>query len=223
MKYWLRLALVTGFYALLFVLFTWPLATQLTTAFPTRPGSGGDSLLYIWNFWNFREAVASGNNPFYTNWLLYPGGTSLWMHAYMPVLGMLNVWLQNEMLIINLGLLVSHTLIKQLRNLGVPDYGGPWWGGDAVSYLLPAPNSRFLDFGWAQRLFLNPKVYNIPGSVEIVLFLGYSLLLLGLIVMMWPNRPASRRHLDAAGRWPGCCFFCAVNAARTAHLRQTAS
>ncbi|AIZ62849.1 hypothetical protein PK28_02605 [Hymenobacter sp. DG25B] len=336
MKYWLRLALVTGFYVLLFVLFTWPLATQLTTAFPTRPGTGGDSLLYIWNFWNFREAVASGHNPFYTDWLLYPEGSSLWMHAYMPLLGLLNVLLQNEMLTINLGLLisyalsgtgayllcrrwvrnpvlcllagvvfayspyklmrlpehynlvltatvpffvmafldafafetgrflpqvrsrraiiwclglglltllsdhyvtfgllyfclayalwfwlrlgqlnwrrwqtwlglaavllVSHILIKQLRNLGVPDYGGPWWGGDAMSYLLPAPNSRFLNFGWAQRLFQNGNVYNMPGSVEIVVFLGYALLALGLLVALWPNRLASRRHLDAAGR-----------------------
>ena len=84
MKNWLRLMLVTGLYGLLFGLVTWPLATQFTTAFPTVPGS--DSLLYAWNFWHFREAVVSGHNPFYTNWLLYPAGASLLMHAYMPLL-----------------------------------------------------------------------------------------------------------------------------------------
>ncbi|SHK11098.1 YfhO family protein [Hymenobacter psychrotolerans] len=334
MKNWLRLTLVTGFYGLLFVVFTWPLATQFTTAFPTVPGH--DSLLYAWNFWYFREAVMSGINPFHTDWLLYPWGSSLVMHAYMPLLGVLNLVLDNALLTINIGLLlsyalsgtgayllcrrwvrspvlallagvifayspyklmrlpdhynlvltatvpfyvmafldafafepgrllprvrswravgwcfvlglitlacdyyvtfgllyfslayalwywlrlgsvnwrrwqtwlrlaviltVSHILIKQLHHFGVPDNDGPWWGGDVVSYLMPPPTSQFLDFEWAQRLYLNPKVFNMPGSLEMILFMGYSLLALGLLLVVWPNRPASLRRLDAGGR-----------------------
>ncbi|HEX8425813.1 hypothetical protein [Hymenobacter sp.] len=334
MKTWLRLLLVTGFYALLFVLFTWPLVTHFTTAFPTVPGR--DSLLYAWNFWYFREAVVNGHNPFYTDWLLYPWGSWLIMHTYMPLLGALNLVLNNVPLTINSGLLVnyslsgtgayllcrrwvrnpvlcllagvifayspyklirlpehynlvltatvpfyvmafldaftfrlgkllphvhsrraviwclvlgwitllcdyyitfgllyfsaayglwyllrlgelnwsrwqiwlrvalvlltSHFFIRLLRILQVPDNGGPWWGGDVVSYFMPPPTSYFLDFEWAQELYLNPKVFNMPGSLEMILFSGYSLLALGLLVVVWSNRQASARHLDPSGR-----------------------
>ncbi|WP_375434655.1 hypothetical protein [uncultured Hymenobacter sp.] len=334
MKNWLRLMLVTGFYALLFVLFTWPLAAHFTTAFPTVPGR--DSLLYAWNFWYFREAVVSGHNPFYTDWLLYPWGASLIMHAYMPLLGVLNLALDNAPLTINIGLLlsyalsgtgayvlcrrwvrnpvlcllagvifayspyklirlpehynlvltatvpfyvmafldafafrprkllpqvrsrravgwcfvlglitllcdyyvtfgllyfslayalwywlqlgelnrrrwqswlgvasvllISHIFLKLLRIVQVPDNDGPWWGGDVVSYFMPPPTSRFLDFEWAQDLYLNPDVFNMPGSLEMILFVGYSVLALGLVVALWPHRPASVRHLDPTGR-----------------------
>ncbi|UOQ66041.1 hypothetical protein [Hymenobacter volaticus] len=334
MKNWLRLMLVTGFYALLFVLFTWPLAAHFTTAFPTVPGH--DSLLYAWNFWYFREAVVSGHNPFYTDWLLYPWGASLIMHAYMPLLGVLNLALNNVPLTINIGLLVSyalsgtgayllcrrwvrnpilcllagvifayspyklirlpehynlvltatvpfyiiafldaftfrsgkilprvqryravgwcfmlglitllcdyyvtfgllyfsfayaswywlrlgklnwhrwytwvlvilvlsisHVFIKLLRIVQVPDMDGLWWGGDVVSYFMPPPTSRFLDFEWAQEMYLNPEVFTMPGSLEMILFIGYLLPVLGLLMIVWPHRPTSARHLDHAGR-----------------------
>lgn len=100
------------------------------------------------------------------------------------------------------GLLAGcHVAIRLLRLAGVPDRGGFWWGGDAVSYFLPAPNSRWLHFEWAQRLLLDPRVYPMPGSVENVVFLGYALPLLGLLVWAWPGRwQPSARHLDASGR-----------------------
>ena len=98
-------------------------------------------------------------------------------------------------------LVVSHIAIRLLRLAGVPDKGGFWWGGDVVSYLLPPPNSRWLNFEWAAHLFANPKVYTMPGAIENVVFLGYALPLLGLLVWAWPGaRPASARHLDPQGR-----------------------
>jgi hypothetical protein len=93
-----------------------------------------------------------------------------------------------------------HVALRLLRLAGVPDNGGFWWGGDVVSYFLPPPNSRWLDFAWAQRLLTNARVYNMPGSIENIMFLGYALPLLGLAVWLWWGKQASVRHQDPQGR-----------------------
>ncbi|MCB2380005.1 hypothetical protein LGH70_20595 [Hymenobacter sp. BT635] len=329
---WVLLAAVL--YAVVFFTWTWPLGAHFTDAFPAMPH--GDASIYVWNVWHFREAVLAGSNPFYTNWLLYPQGASLLMHAYVPIIGLFNLLIGQELLSINLfmlgsyvlsgtgayllcrrwvrhpllcwlaglvfayspykllrlqghynlvltatvpfyilaflrafeweagqlwprvkswpavalcgglGLLTllsdyyvlfgllyfslayalwfwlrlehinwrrprtwlwlavgvagSHFAIRLLRLAGPPDNGGFWWGGDVAGYLAPPAASRYLDFAWAQRLHSNPAVFNTPNSIENVMFLGYTLPLLGLLLVFWPGRAASARRLDAAGR-----------------------
>ncbi|TGE15656.1 hypothetical protein [Hymenobacter elongatus] len=329
-----RLALVFLTYVLVFVAWSWPLAAHLSSAFPALADQ--DGYMQLWNVWHFREAVFSGQNPFYSNWLLFPDGASLWLHTYIPIAGMVNVFIGNEMLALNLtlaaeyalsgtgawllarrwlrqpalvwlvglffafspyktvrlpyhfdlvltatvpfyilafldafwfepgrfwpqvrswkavvlcfvlgvitlfsdyyvlfaliyfslgyaawfwlrlgsinwrhrrawlvlaaGLAVSHFGIRLLRLVKVPDNSGFWWGGDLAGYFIPAENSRWLDFAWARQLYHDPRIYNMPGSVENVMFLGYAVPLVCLLAAFWPARPASQRHQDPQGR-----------------------
>mgnify|MGYP004519864397 CR=1 FL=1 len=96
------------FYTALFVAFNWPLAAHFGAAYPGHDGN--DANIYVWNAYNFRQAVASGSNPFATTLLNYPRGLSLIMHAYTPVIGLLNVLLRDEILAVNLALALSYVL-----------------------------------------------------------------------------------------------------------------
>ncbi|PJJ48477.1 glycosyltransferase family protein [Hymenobacter chitinivorans] len=333
-RFWLLVLGVLLSYLLVFGAWTWPLASQLSSAFPAFADQ--DGYMQLWNVWHFREAVLSGQNPFFSNWLLYPDGASLWLHTYIPVAGMVNVFIGNEMLALNLtlaaeyalsglgawllarrwvrqpvlawlaglyfafspykmvrlpyhfdlvltatvpfyilaflrafwfepgrfwpqvrswkavaacfvlgvitlfsdyyvlfallyfslayalwfwlalgninwrkprpwlilavALIVTHIAIRLIRLAGVPDNSGFWWGGDLVGYFLPADNSRWLNFAWARQLYNDPKVFNMPGSVENVMFLGYAVPLVVVLASFWPGRAASRRHHDLQGR-----------------------
>lgn len=336
MNNWLRITLLLGFYGLWFVIFTWPLGAYCTSSFLAVPG--GDSAVFVWDAWHFRHLLFGGYNPYVTDWIFFPQGTGLVMHGYTPVLGLLNLGLNNAELAVNLGLLLScaasgvgayflarrwvknpvlavlagfiftyspyklhrltqhfnlqltatlpvyvlvylrafefaegrllprvrswgavagciglglftllndyyvlfgmiyfslayaawfwlrigqlrwrnwrtwlglavvlalsHVLVRLLRFSGLEEKS-IWWAGDLVAYLMPAPNSRFLHWDWAARLYNNPRIFNAPGSLENTVFMGYSLVLLTL--GLWAARvararPVSRRHADPAGR-----------------------
>ncbi|MBJ6107452.1 hypothetical protein JAO73_00405 [Hymenobacter sp. BT523] len=96
------------------------------------------------------------------------------------------------------GLVLSHALIWLLRRWGVEDNGGFWWGGDLVDFIMPPPTSRFVYWDWAARLYHNPKVFTMPGSLENTLFMGYALPLLAL--GLWVLRKAHRRPLSAVAQ-----------------------
>lgn len=130
--------------------------------------------------------------------LYFSLGYALW---FWLRLGQINWRRPRPWLVLVVGLVLVHIALRLLRLAGVPDNSGFWWGGDVVSYLMPAPNSRWLRFDWAQRLFTNAKVYNMPGAIENIMFLGYALPLLGLAVLAWPGRRAlSARHTDPQAR-----------------------
>jgi hypothetical protein len=329
-----QLALVVASYVAVFVAWTWPLTTHLAERFPAVPEQ--DGYMQLWNVWHFREMLLAGQNPFYSNWLLYPAGGSLWLHTYNPITGIVNLVVGNEMLALNLALmaeyalsgagawllarrwlrqpalawltglffaflpyktvrlpfhynlmltatvpfyvlaflqafefragkfwpevrswkavvacivlgiitflsdyyvlfallyfslgyaawfwfqlgaikwrrrktwlivagslLASHFIIRLMRLWNVPDNAGFWWGGDIAGYFMPANNSRWLNFEWAQQLYNNPRVFNMPGSIENYMFLGYAVPLVCAVAAFWPGRAASRRHLDPQGQ-----------------------
>jgi len=95
-------------YALLFALYSWPLASEFSTAFVGH--AQGDANQYVWNAYNIQRQLSQGANPFYTPLQLYPEGTGLWLHTYTPVLGVLNGLLRHEILAVNVGLLLSFVL-----------------------------------------------------------------------------------------------------------------
>lgn len=105
---WGELLLSLLGYVVLFVVFTWPLAAHFSTAYVGHPGN--DANQYVWNAYNFHRAVLAGTNPFYTDLLLFPRGTSLVMHTYTPVIGLLNVPLGHEIRAVNGALLLSFVL-----------------------------------------------------------------------------------------------------------------
>ncbi len=66
-------------YAVLVLLYTYPLVTQLTTHVPgelTRE----DFWVHLWTFDWVRDAFLTGQSPYYTNRIFYPNGVSLVSH-----------------------------------------------------------------------------------------------------------------------------------------------
>lgn len=66
-----------------------------------------DAKVYQWNTWHFAHQISRGANPFYTDYMCSPNGTSLWMHAYTIWFGLLNVVVDNVPLAINLGIAIQ--------------------------------------------------------------------------------------------------------------------
>ncbi|MFT5348592.1 MAG: hypothetical protein ACI9M3_001632 [Bacteroidia bacterium] len=66
-----------------------------------------DAKIYSWNTWHFAHQLSNGNNPFYTDFICWPEGTSLWMHAYTVWFGLLNVFIKNINVSINLGIAIQ--------------------------------------------------------------------------------------------------------------------
>lgn len=63
------------------LLMTWPLAGQFGAGVP---GDSVDSWQNIWNMWWLKKALLEGRNPFSTEMIYYPGGTSLLLHTLNP-------------------------------------------------------------------------------------------------------------------------------------------
>ena len=82
-----HLAVLLG-YALLAVLFTWPLVPHFSTALP---GEGTDSWQYLWNFWWFDQALFHGHSLYFTQAQYYPLGTSLLFHTLSPLNSLLGL------------------------------------------------------------------------------------------------------------------------------------
>lgn len=81
------LAALVG-YALLTVLMTLPVATQLTTRLV---GWGNDPYVHYWNNWWVGQALKRGISPYYTDMLFHPSGASMVYHnfAWLNIAGAL--------------------------------------------------------------------------------------------------------------------------------------
>lgn len=66
-----------------------------------------DAKIYYWNTWHFAQKLSNGYNPFYTDLICAPNGTSLWMHAYTSWFGLLHVLIDNVNLSINVGIAIQ--------------------------------------------------------------------------------------------------------------------
>ena len=54
-------------------------------------GHGGDAYQNLWNMWWFERAMETGSNPWYTNMLHQPGGTTLLFHTLSPLNSLLAI------------------------------------------------------------------------------------------------------------------------------------
>lgn len=69
-------------YLTLALLMTWPLATQPFTAVP---GNAYDSWQNMWNMWWLKQALLTGQNPYFTPMLYYPNGANLFLQTLNPI------------------------------------------------------------------------------------------------------------------------------------------
>ncbi|MFC2030353.1 hypothetical protein ACFLWA_06455 [Chloroflexota bacterium] len=97
-------------YAVLSVLLTWPLAQHLGTHFPS-PNT--DVFNVYWGNWWVRTALASGQNPYVTDYLIYPVGFNLATFAFSPFLASLWIplsWIVSPIAAYNLVVLATIVL-----------------------------------------------------------------------------------------------------------------
>ena len=73
----LQAALVLLLLTVLTILMTWPIAGRLGSQVP---GRDGDVWVHLWTFRWIKDALLTGQNPYYTNLLFYPNGTFLYSH-----------------------------------------------------------------------------------------------------------------------------------------------
>jgi hypothetical protein len=85
-------ALVIAGYVLLTLVFTYPLSTNLATMVV---GLNVDSEAYLWSFWWMHKVVTElHTNPYYSTWIYYPEGTSLYFYGHNVVREFLSVPIQ---------------------------------------------------------------------------------------------------------------------------------
>jgi hypothetical protein len=138
-------------YALLVLLFAWPLPANLADRVVLARGS--DFYQHIWNLWWMRFSLFTlHQNPYHTGYLDYPTGQPLTYHVLDPLDGLLSLPLQAT-----LGLVPAFNLLRlwQLlfaalaayalcRLVGLPRLAA--WAGGALFAFCPLVGSSF-DFG----------------------------------------------------------------------------
>ncbi len=65
----------------------------------------------VWNTQYFSDQLLNGRNPFLNEVFLYPQKTSLWMHAYTPIFGLINCIFKQPVLSINVTILINFILL----------------------------------------------------------------------------------------------------------------
>jgi len=91
-------------YVALTALLTYPLVARFWTAVPGAPG---DASIFLWNSWWVKHALLDLKvNPFRTDYIFYPGGTSLVFHALTFLNGLASIPLQELF-----GLVAAHNTV----------------------------------------------------------------------------------------------------------------
>ena len=96
---WVAHVCALAAYVVIALVFSWPLPTHLDTHLTGRPD--GDTGVYVWNQWVFREELVHGHQPYFTEKLfsLTPRRANLSLHNYttfqnllaLPLIGVLGV------------------------------------------------------------------------------------------------------------------------------------
>ncbi len=82
--------ILLGLYALLTILFTYPLAWHIGTHHVGE--DGGDARVYLWNYWWVEKAVTDlGTNPFESDYIFYPVGIGLSLHTLGFLQGLVHI------------------------------------------------------------------------------------------------------------------------------------
>ena len=125
-----------GFYALIAVLFSWPLALHLSDSVISQ-GNSGDVWQHLWNSWWMRFSLLNlHTHPYYTPTLLYPNGANLYFHALDPLDGYLSTPLQ---LIFGLVAAFNLNILFQITVAG--------WGAYALAHYLTGHRAAALVAG----------------------------------------------------------------------------
>src|SRR5205085_3292238 len=83
---------------------------------------------------------------------------------------------------------VFHIVINMLRHGGRDDEGAFWWTPDLLSYFVPHANSAFLYNDFWKNVSASRWFYPIPNCIEATMFMGYSILILSVLALVFRNK-----------------------------------
>ena len=93
-----------AFYAIAFVVFTYPLVLDFDGSFIS---DGNDGCQFVWNIYNFTDNIEHSKPLFHTDKLYHPVGSSLILHVYAPVFGVVGLLVGNPVLVLNITVALS--------------------------------------------------------------------------------------------------------------------
>ncbi|RJP74418.1 MAG: hypothetical protein C4532_02420 [Candidatus Abyssobacteria bacterium SURF_17] len=73
---------VVGLFVLLAFIYTYPLIIRLNLIPQIERSGINDQYIFLWNFWWTKKALLAYQNPFFTDYIYYPYGTSLAFHSF---------------------------------------------------------------------------------------------------------------------------------------------
>ena len=169
-------------YFILFFFFSPHLLGRFSTHFF---GDGGDGLQNAWNMWWVKKAVTElGHHPWRTEFLHYPGGTSLLGHTLNPFNGFVGIILQHFLTLVqayNAIVVFSFVAGGWTSFLLCLELTGSYWGGVAGGSVFTFSSYHFM---------------HAEGHMQLV-----SLEWLPLFLLLWHRfieRPSHRLAIGAS-------------------------
>lgn len=136
-----RFALLGPFlsYALLSLVFTYPLVTHLSTHVPGQ--LEGDVPVYIWNLWWMKHSLMEWHSPLFSDYIFAPYGVSLAFHAFVflkafmavPLQAVTTAWTSYNLLILFTFTMAGFAMFLLARAL-TGDALAAWVAGMAYAF-----------------------------------------------------------------------------------------
>jgi hypothetical protein len=153
---------VAGYYALVFLFFlglvvfyTWPAALQFDRVIP---GRADDQYQNIWSLWWLKRSLLDlRTDPFFTGYLFYPYGTTLYLHALAPLLGLITLpWtiLAGPVASYNAAAILGLTFTGVTGAALGKNVSRSRWGGLAAGYVITFSPIHFSYVSLGQLEFL---------------------------------------------------------------------
>ena len=171
------------------VVFTYPLAWRLGEGLA---GDGADANLFVWNHWWLAQALERGVNPYVTDMIFWPVGTSLVLHTFSPYHGVLALLLTpwtgdvaayNLLVILSFALCgwAGYLLARDVSGSEAAAYiGGFAFGFTSYHYAHALGHLNLLAYHWLPLLLLFFMRYARTGRRRDALFAGLMLVGAGL-------------------------------------------
>ncbi|NWJ96881.1 MAG: hypothetical protein HXX20_13945 [Chloroflexi bacterium] len=149
-------ALAALFFLSLAVVYTWPVVLAFDRIIP---GFATDQDQNIWSLWWVKYALLDlHTNPFHTNYLFYPYGTNLYLHALAPLLGVLVIpWnlFAGPIAAYNAAALFGLATTGVTATALGRTVSGNRWGGLVAGYIITFSPIHFSYVSLGQIEFLN--------------------------------------------------------------------
>ena len=225
---------VVALYAILVLVFTFPLITQLSTHIPGDP-SREDYWVHLWTFDWIGQALAARSNPFYTELIFAPAGVSLASHniawlniaIWLPLRALVGPIAAYNLIVLLIYLFncsATYLVATELGQKRLPAFLAGCIAGFWPYLISHYDHPNLIMIGWVPLclLYLN-RFWRTGRSTQALLaalalilfgFGRWQLLIMGLFIMLpyclyllWQFRPIALKD-----RWQGVSLIGGLSA-----------